>query len=177
MPVTDMLSVLADKKMQHRNNPRTAVPDSSPERFAAGQTIELGPLSVGRDEIVAFAAAFDPQPMHLDETAAAASMLGGLAASGWHTCCLAIRALGAGALGTGAPGDANPLDIVGVDEVRWRAPLRPDERYVARLVVLEAAPPAAAPEHAIARLRLDVVDARGARSMSMMMRARLAPGR
>ena len=48
----------------------------------------MRPRLVTRDEIVAFAAEFDPQPMHLDEAAAAQSMLGGLSASGWHSCCL-----------------------------------------------------------------------------------------
>ena len=58
------------------------------EDFQPGTVAIYGPRLVTREEIVAFAAEFDPQPMHLDEAAASATMLGGLGASGWHTCCL-----------------------------------------------------------------------------------------
>ena len=68
------------------------------EDFVVGAVTELGTLCISRDDIVEFAAEFDPQPMHLDDAAAAASMLGGLAASGWHTCCLMMRLLGEGLL-------------------------------------------------------------------------------
>jgi len=54
------------------------------EDFVTGSVAEYGPRLVTREGIVAFAAEFDPQPMHLDEDAARAGMLGGLAASGWH---------------------------------------------------------------------------------------------
>src|SRR5689334_12107908 len=61
------------------------------EDFTAGQELPLEPHTVTRAEIVAFAAEFDPQPFHLDERAAADTLLGGLAASGWHTCALFMR--------------------------------------------------------------------------------------
>ena len=55
------------------------------EDFSPGEVIEGGPLIVGRDEIVAFAAEFDPQPFHLDEEAAKATFVGTLIGSGWQT--------------------------------------------------------------------------------------------
>jgi acyl dehydratase len=61
------------------------------EDFTPGHTASYGPRLVTREEIVAFAAEFDPQTMHLDEDAARAGMLGGLAASGWHSCALLMR--------------------------------------------------------------------------------------
>ena len=61
------------------------------EDFKLGTVALYGPRLVTREEIVAFAAEFDPQPMHLDECAAAATLLGGLAASGWHSCCILMR--------------------------------------------------------------------------------------
>ena len=61
------------------------------EDFQPGDVAIYGPRRVTREEIVAFAAEFDPQPMHLDEAAASATLLGGLGASGWHTCCLMMR--------------------------------------------------------------------------------------
>ena len=61
------------------------------EDFTPGQTIEHGPRLITREEIVAFAAQFDPQPMHLDEDAGRKSLLGGLGASGWHSCGIMMR--------------------------------------------------------------------------------------
>ena len=55
------------------------------EDFSLHWTAEYGPRRVTREEIIGFAAQYDPQPMHLDEEAARHTMLGGLAASGWHT--------------------------------------------------------------------------------------------
>ena len=102
------------------------------EDFIAGSVAEYGPRRVTREEIIAFAAEFDPQPMHLDEEAASASMLGGLAASGWHTCCIVMRMISDGMLHRtsfmGAPG---------IEEVRWLAPVRPGESIRLRVTVVE----------------------------------------
>ena len=102
------------------------------EDFKPGAVAIYGPRLVTRDEIVAFAAEFDPQPMHLDEAAGAATMLGGLGASGWHTCCLLMRIIADGFLlysaSMGAPG---------IDEVRWLKPLRPGTNIRVRATVLE----------------------------------------
>jgi acyl dehydratase len=77
---------------------------------------------VTAEEIVEFAAAFDPQPMHLSEEAGKASILGGLAASGWHTCAMAMRLMSDGyidrALAMGSPG---------IDELKWLKPVRPGD--------------------------------------------------
>jgi acyl dehydratase len=61
------------------------------EDLEVGRVLELGSKTVTAEEIVAFAREFDPQPMHLDEHAGKASILGGLAASGWHTCAMFMR--------------------------------------------------------------------------------------
>ncbi len=61
------------------------------EDFAAGQTVEFGGYRVTADDIKTFAEEFDPQPFHLDEEAAADTLLGGLAASGWHSCAMVMR--------------------------------------------------------------------------------------
>lgn len=63
------------------------------EDFTPGQVTDCGSRVVTRAEIVAFAAEYDPQPMHLDEQAASATLLGGLVASGWHSCCILMRML------------------------------------------------------------------------------------
>lgn len=81
-----------------------------------------------RPDIVAFAAAFDPQAAHLDEQAARATPLRGLAASGWHTCALVAHHLEA-RLG----GEANYLGMTSVDELRWLKPVRPGDVLVGEL--------------------------------------------
>ena len=63
------------------------------EDFAVGQTYGSGRLRVDEERIKSFAAEFDPQPFHLNAEAARKSILGGLAASGWHTAALAMRLL------------------------------------------------------------------------------------
>ena len=66
------------------------------EDFTPGQVTEYGPREVTAEEIKAFAAEFDPQPMHLDEEAARASFVGSLCASGWHTCAILMRIIADG---------------------------------------------------------------------------------
>jgi acyl dehydratase len=92
------------------------------EDFTPGPLGVFGPRHVTREEIIAFAAEFDPQPMHLDDDAADRSMLKGLSGSGWHMCALFMRMSWDGFIhriaSAGAPG---------VDEVRWMSPLRPGD--------------------------------------------------
>ena len=83
------------------------------EDFTPGSVAVYGPRLVTREEIVGFAAEFDPQPMHLDETAASATPLGGLAASGWHSCCILMRIIAEGFIN-----DSHSMGAPGVDEVR-----------------------------------------------------------
>ena len=61
------------------------------EDFPVGQVRVFGAMPVTREAVLAFASQFDPQPFHLDDEAANASLFGGLSASGWHTCAMAMR--------------------------------------------------------------------------------------
>ena len=63
------------------------------EDFAVGQTFSSGRCRITKEQIKAFANEFDPQPFHLDETAAHDTFFQGLAASGWHTAALTMRLL------------------------------------------------------------------------------------
>jgi acyl dehydratase len=87
---------------------------------------------VTREEIVAFAQEFDPQPIHLDEQAGRASMLGGLSASGWHICGIAMRMIVDGFLQ-----NTSSMGAPGVEEVRWHMPLRPDDQITLRATVVD----------------------------------------
>jgi acyl dehydratase len=123
------------------------------EDFTPGMVIEHGPRLVTREEIVAFAAEFDPQPMHLDEEAARNSILGGLAASGWHTCCLLMRmACDSFVL------DSSSMGAPGVDEVKWLKPLRPGTRITLRTTVLEIRTSKSRPEMGFVRALFEVLD-------------------
>jgi acyl dehydratase len=111
------------------------------EDYVKGTVTEYGPRRVTREEIVAFAAEFDPQPMHLDEDAARTSMLGGLAASGWHSCGLVMRMVADGPLH-----DSTAMGSPGVEEVRWLRPLRPDDRVTLRVTVADTRTSRSRPE-------------------------------
>ena len=63
------------------------------EDLALGMRFKSAGKLITREDIKRFAAEFDPQPFHLDEAAAERTPLKGLAASGWHTCCIFMRML------------------------------------------------------------------------------------
>ncbi len=123
------------------------------EDFKPGTVAIYGPRLVTREEIVAFAAEFDPQPMHLDETAAGATLLGGLAASGWHSCCILMRMIADGFIN-----DSNSMGAPGVDEVRWLKPLRPGTNVRVRTTVLETRASGSRPEIGFAKCLFELLD-------------------
>jgi acyl dehydratase len=102
------------------------------EDFAPGQCAEYGPTTITGEDITGFAREFDPQPMHLDEAAARASMLGGLAASGWHTCAIMMRLITDGFLLR-----SKFMGGAGCDEIRWLAPVRPGDALRVRSRVMD----------------------------------------
>jgi acyl dehydratase len=123
------------------------------EDFQPGAVAIYGPRLVTREEIVAFAAEFDPQPMHLDEAAASATMLGGLSASGWHICCLLMRMIADGFLH-----ESNSMGAPGVDEVRWLKPLRPGTQIRVRATVLDKRASGSRPEMGFVKFFYEVLD-------------------
>jgi acyl dehydratase len=102
------------------------------EDFFPGQVMEFGPRLVTREEIIDFAGQFDPQPMHLDDEAAKSSLLGGLGASGWHSCAILMRMACDGFVL-----DSASMGAPGVDEVRWMKPVKPGDRLTLRLTIRE----------------------------------------
>jgi acyl dehydratase len=101
------------------------------EDFTVGQSWELGTYQVTADEIKSFAREFDPQFFHLDEDRAKSSVLGGLSASGWHTCGMLMRLMVDGYLyKTAAMGSP------GLDEVKWLKPVYAGEKLLGRMTVL-----------------------------------------
>lgn len=101
-----------------------------------GEVIALGPTGASRDEVLAFAQAYDPQPFHLSDEAASQTYFGRLSASGWHTGALMLGLL------TNNPDW--PLACRGCHEIRdlrWRAPVYPDDRLSARIIVVDCDAP------------------------------------
>src|SRR5689334_7232248 len=128
------------------------------EDFKPGVFAEFGPRVVTREEIVAFATEFDPQPMHLDEDAARETLLGGLSASGWHTCSLMMRMMCDGFLLDSASMGANAIE-----EVRWLKPVRPDDRLTLRVTVLDSRASKSRPEMGFVTMRLEMLNQHGDR--------------
>ena len=119
------------------------------EDLVVGQQFAGGTTRVDVAGIKAFAAAFDPQPFHLDEEAAKASIFGRLVASGWHTMALTMRMLVEGELRS-----LFGLVGLGADELRWPRPVLPGDTLRVMWEVLELRPSASKPDRGTARLRV-----------------------
>ncbi|MGU9981234.1 MaoC family dehydratase [Phreatobacter sp. HK31-P] len=134
----------------------TATPYPAFEDFVPGTVTTFGAYEVTREDVIAFAAEFDPQPFHLDEEAGKASLLGGLAASGWHTCSILMRLMFDhfihGSTSIGSPG---------IDEVKWLKPVFPGDVLSARCEILEVKPSASKPDRGMVRFRFDLMNQKG----------------
>lgn len=97
--------------------------------IGAGERLALGTAVLGRDEIIDFASEFDAQPFHIDDSAAETTLLGGLAASGWHTCVTVMRLLR-----QELDRRALALEPAGAEEIIWLKPVRPNDALTATLV-------------------------------------------
>jgi acyl dehydratase len=102
------------------------------EDFFPGQKLAFGHYEVTKEEIIDFAREFDPQPHHLDEEAGRNSMLGGLAASGWHICAMAMRMCVDGLFNKSeARGGAS------VEDCRWLKPVKPGDVLRMEIEILQ----------------------------------------
>jgi acyl dehydratase len=120
-----------------------------------GQRFTSRSVTVDEASITAFAAAFDPQPFHLDAAAARASLFGGLAASGWHTAALTMRLnVEALPLAWGVVGG-------GVEQLAWLRPVRPGDALRLEAEVLEVGRSRSKPGQGWARFRLTTLNQRG----------------
>ena len=125
------------------------------EDFAVGQTFGSGRLRVDKEQITAFAAAFDPQPFHLDEATARDTIFQGLAASGWHTAALTMRLL--------VEGELKPAGgIVGAGgEINWQRPVRPGDELRVESEVLDVRPSKSRPEQGLIKVRTTTLNQAG----------------
>ena len=119
------------------------------EDLAVGQKFATGRLKVDAARIKSFAAEFDPQPFHLDEAAAAKSLLRGLAASGWHTAAMTMRLI--------VDGEFKPAGGVlggGFDQLQWPRPVRPGDELHAESEILDVRPSRSKPDIGIVNVRV-----------------------
>ncbi|MAX06639.1 MAG: acyl dehydratase [Gammaproteobacteria bacterium] len=101
------------------------------EDFEVGTTEEFGEYLVTEEEILEFASKYDPQAFHLSDEAAKATLFGGLCASGWHTCAIAMRMLV-----DNMPESNKSLGSPGIDELRWTKPVFPGDTLRVKTTVL-----------------------------------------
>jgi acyl dehydratase len=126
------------------------------EDFHSGDVLPLGEREITKHEIIAYASVYDAQPFHLDEEAAKKLMLGGLAASGWHTACLVMRMNYDSWLK-----DTASLGAPGIDELRWVKPVRPGDRLSGRLEILDTRVSKSRPEMGLVGMSCTVENASG----------------
>src|SRR6266853_2732100 len=126
------------------------------EDFAVGQTFSSRRLRIDAEQIKTFAAAFDPQPFHLDEEAARDTLFRGLAASGWHTAAVTMRLL--------VESDLTPAGGIvgtGVEACRWPRPVRPGDELRVESEVLEVRPSQSRPDQGLLKVRTTTLNQNG----------------
>ena len=145
------------------------------EDFSPGRFGTFGPRHVTREEVLVFAAEYDPQPMHLDEEAASRSMLAGLSGSGWHLCAIMMRMMFDGFIGRTAS-----MGSPGVNEMRWLAPLRPGDDITLDVDVAEVRVSKSRPQTGIVTFKGTIRNAAGIVLCEMespiIVRRRAEPG-
>lgn len=121
--------------------------------FQTGQRFSTSGVTLTESEIVSFALQYDPQPFHLDRTAAEASLYGGLIASGYQTLALCFRLFIQKGLF-----EACSMGSPGIDELRWLAPVRPGDTLHTEAEVLSVTPSRSKPDRGILRLQYRAIN-------------------
>jgi acyl dehydratase len=132
------------------------------EDFPVGSVREFGGITLTAETIIDFARQFDPQPFHLSEEGGKQSLFGGLVASGWHTCALAMRMMCDAYLL-----EAASLGSPGLENIRWLKPVRPGDTLHVRSVVLEARPMDSKPHVGLLRTRWEMLNQNNEEVMQM----------
>ncbi len=126
------------------------------EDYRPGNVYDLGPITVSEAEIIAFATKYDPQPFHVDPNIGLASPLGGLVASGWHTCALMMRMMVDGLISIPAS-----LGSPGMDEIRWLKPVNPGDVLRGRAEITSARRSQSKPDRGIVKMTIAVSNQHG----------------
>jgi acyl dehydratase len=127
------------------------------EDIAVGQVLAFGGYEVTREEVLAFAEKYDPQPFHLSDEAAAKTYFGRLSASGWHTCAMTMAMFVAAM----KEHPQAALGAAGVDELRWLKPVYPGDTLRCESEVLEKTQSRSKPEMGSVRSQMRVFNQDG----------------
>ena len=133
-----------------------ALPKRTFEDFAVGETIAHGGRDVSADDIVAFAAEYDPQPFHLDANAPETALTGGLIASGWHVAAIFMRLMCDSFLL-----ESSSMGSPGIDTLQWLKPVKPGDTLTARSTVTEVRASRTRPDRGIVHFRHEVINRHG----------------
>ena len=124
--------------------------------FKPGDRFDSAPLTITEALIIEFARFYDPQPFHTDPEAAKATVYGGLIASGLQTIGIGFKLF----FETGVL-SACSLGSPGLDEIRWKAPVRPGDTLRVVVEVLETRPSSSKPDRGIVRILFTTLNQRG----------------
>ncbi len=122
------------------------------EDIEVGRTAAFGSYAVTREEVMDFAAKYDPQPFHLSDEAAAQTHFGRLSASGWHTCAMVMSMVVANLKENQQAGLGSP----GIDALKWVKPVYPGDTLRCATEILEKRVSASRPEMGIFKSRMRV---------------------
>ena len=134
------------------------------EDLAVGEVIDLGTTTLTKEMIVSFAREFDPFPFHLDEEAAKASLLGGLASSGWQTAALSLRLLGDAFLNKIAS-----MGGLGFSDLKWKKPVMVGDTIGGTATIAGLRRSRHHPERGIVTLDFEIRNQRAEPVMSMRL--------
>ena len=140
------------------------------EDLEIGGRASFGSYHVNREEVIAFARKYDPQPFHLSDEAAAQTHFGRLSASGWHTCAMTMAML----VEHFREHEQASLGSPGMDDLRWLRPVYPGDTLRMETEVLEKRRSNSRPEMGIVRSRMSVFNQEGVAVMTMVSNAFVA---
>ncbi|ANP53258.1 acyl dehydratase [Streptomyces griseochromogenes] len=132
------------------------------EDYVPGTVHVFGSITLTEPEILEFARQFDTQSFHMDPEAAQAGPFQGLIASGWHTTAVMMRLYADHYLSKVAS-----LASPGVDEVRWKRPVRPDDTLSVRATVTEARVSRSKPDRGLVHTDVEVLNQHGETVLTM----------
>ncbi|MCC3306676.1 MaoC family dehydratase [Sneathiella sp. HT1-7] len=133
------------------------------EDFTVGMVMEFGGYEVTEEEVIEFATAFDPQPFHIDKDAAKEHFFGGIIASGWHTGSMCMKMMVDNYLI-----DSASMGSPGIEQLRWKQPVRPGEVLHVKAEVLDRSLPKSRPELGFVKFSHTVLNQKDEVKMTMI---------
>lgn len=146
------------------------MPKTYYEDIVVGEKETFGAYEVTREELLDFAAKYDPQPFHLDDAAAEKSVFGALCTSGWHTCAMTMRMMVDHMRETGFAGLGSP----GIDNIRWRKPVFPGDVLSIRTLITDKRESQSRPNLGLIKSDYEIMNQKGETVMTMTANAMVA---